>query len=274
MNTERPVVVLRKIPGFQEGYIFDWRVDIGYKGEGPRYFSVEEANTDKGPWTKISPDITNYTWIEPERRIVNRDDTKYFRVKLKDDTGEYYSPPIKDKDATDLRRELLLKEILRREKLVAKVHNGVEGSLYLRSRDGVPCTNCLDPITGAAMQGGFCHVCGGTRKYPPLYGPYPAWLTFGNTIRVTKDEESGIGKATYGKFEIRVASPVQLKSNDIIEDRHTKRLYYIATVQVVAEVTRSPAIQVIEANELPTADPLYDLDIFSNNKYVRQTINI
>lgn len=273
MNTRRPAITLMRTAGFDKGYLFSWAIDCAYDKPGPRVFTIYESNTPDGPWKPISPTLTDvFVWeehTEPtinKRRWYNRDDTKYFRVGMVSGGDKQYSPPIANVKPTDRRRELIAAEIMRREALLARVHTGVKGNIYLRNRDGAKCTACSDVITGAAMQGDFCPVCGGTNQDPPYYGPYPAWFTFTNTIRHETYMEGGVGRIVPSPYNIRIVSPAQVRSRDILEVKDTKLLYYVDKVQVTAEVSTSPVIQEASVNEIPTVDPMYTLHTFNHVK--------
>ena len=265
MNRSRPPITLNRVAGFSDdGYLFDWRPDPAFLGAPPLVFHVEESDTPDGPWNTISPELVEtYVWQENTRRVLNRDDTRYFRVRMTSGMSTLYSPAIADKRPQSIEKELILSEILRRERLIARVKTGVEGSIFLRNRYGSNCTRCTDDVLDVVMEGSFCKLCGGFKKVPPLFGPYPAWFTMSTGIRLTANAEDGVGKVTAGTYQFRVASPIQIKSSDVLRGTDTARMYYVDKVQIVAEISGSPAIQEAVVNEIPTTDRLYQLEVFN-----------
>lgn len=264
MNRARPSITLTRIAGFNPGYTFEWRVDPAFRVAGTRTYVIEESNDRTGPWTPISPELTLVSvWSEDKRRIINRDEQRYFRVKLMVGTKVEYSPTVGDCNPDDLRRINLITELFRREKLQSQTHTGVPGTVYLRNREGLPCTTCLDPIVGNSILGDDCPVCGGVKLDPPFNGPYPAWLSFTTDKRVTTNNEDGIGKTTAGDYSIRLATPTQVRTGDLIVDTGSGVIYYIDSVDVLAEIQRCPVVQEAKVNVLPTTDNLYNLNMFN-----------
>jgi len=263
MNRARPSITLSRIAGFNPGYCFEWHVDPAFRVAGTRVFTIEESNDSTGPWTQISPELTGVSvWQEANRRIVNRDENRYFRTKLTVGTTTEYSSIVNDCDPDDIRRINLITEVLRREQLQARVHNGVSGVVYLRNRDGVDCNTCLDPVLKNSILGDDCPVCGGVKIDPPFNGPYPAWLSFTPEKRVTVNNQDGVGKTTSGDYTIRLATPTQVRTGDLVLDSSSGILYYIDAVDVLAEVQRCPVVQQAGVNALPTTDNMYNLNMF------------
>lgn len=264
MNRARPSITLTRIAGFNPGYNFAWSVDPAFRAAGTRTYVIEESNDRTGPWTPISPELTLVSvWCENKRRIINRDEQRYFRVKMSVGTKVEYSPGVGDCNPDDLRRINLIEEVFRREQLQARVHNGVSGVVYLRNREGMPCTTCLDPIVGNSILGDDCPVCSGIKVDPPFNGPYPAWISFTPENRVTVNNEDGVGKTTSGDYTIRLATPTQVRTGDLVIDSGSGIIYYIDAVNVLAEVQRCPVVQQAGVNALPTTDNLYNLNMFS-----------
>jgi len=265
MNRARLPIELTLACGFNQGHTFTWAVDPALCVSGTRVFCVEESNDSEGPWTQISPSLTaRYVWGEPQRRVENKDENRNFRVKLTVGSKTYYSNVIMASEPDDKRRVNKIRELLRRELLLARTHQGIEGQLYLKNRDGAKCDTCVDPILGNSTLGDECPVCGGSKLDPPFIGPYTAWLTFTPEKRMTVNSQDGVGKISPSEFSIRVAGTTQLRTADLIVDKGSKRIYYVDGVDVTGEIQRHPVVQQVGANEMPTTDRMYNLAIFND----------
>lgn len=255
-------VTAESVPGIGTGTLITWKVYKGIVDPGPWEFAVERSdNGIGGPWIRVSALIRGYSWTDPSRVIISKDAPLHYRVVLRTGVKTYTSPPVSFGGSLSRERTLLLKELMRRETLYASRNtNSSDANVYIRNLHGTPCDTCLDPVTGSAVLGNACPVCGGARTRPPFLGPYPVLTTLAKEDRKTVNSPDGVGRINPDTQNMRVAGPVWIRTRDIV--KVGEKLFHVEASDSVAEVGQVPVAQMVTANPLPLGDPLYTLEIF------------
>ena len=255
-----PITRVRILPSYAKGFTFLWDISQSFSDPGPWTFTVEEGPGHEGPWTIISPVLTNtYAWSEVnKKRIVNKDLILFFRVIMSTSKGTYVSHVRTPYGDLDRRDYLIVREIMRREVLQQSTLAGIQALLWTRALWGPKCTECTDPFTGSIVNTN-CGKCLGTGRIPPYHGPYPIWTTFSPTKRNTENKPDGTGTVQLYTWDIRMVGFPYAKDNDIVIDIAADKRYVVDGMANLTEIRRVPVVQVLHAKELPTSDPAYML---------------
>ena len=252
------------VPNYAGGFLFSWEVSLALLDAAPWSFLVQEAPTDRGPWTSISPALVGqYMWAERHNRVINKDMVLWFRVQLTTPKDTYASVPIAPYGALGKREYLLVRDIMRRETLQAATLAGTLGTLWIRSTFGPKCYASLDPITGDVTKTD-CDVCYGTGRNPGYHGPYHLWFTFSPAQKDEQMTEDGTGTRQPYSHTVRAIGSPYIKDSDVLVDQTSQKRYYVDAVAVETEIRRVPIVQVLTVHEVPVSDPIYRLGSVQN----------
>jgi hypothetical protein len=248
------------LPSYAQGFTFIWDISKGFSDPFPWKFIVQEAQAEDGPWTDISPELTDsFAYAEVDKsRVVSKDYVLFFRIHMTTPEGTYISH-IRTPYADAPRREyLIIKDIMRREVLQMRTLSGVQSVLWTKATRGNKCTKCLDPITGDPTVPD-CDECFGTQYNPPYFGPYTMWATYSPAVRDSQQNPDGAGVKQEYRFNIRLIGFPYVKDQDVIVDPESDKRYLIDGVRHELEIRKVPVIQIATAYELPVTDPIYRL---------------
>lgn len=247
------------VPSYAAGFMFIWDISEGFSDPLPWHFTVEEAETSKGDWEPISPELENiFAFSDSQRRVPGKDKAYIYRIKLTTPNDTYYSFEKHPYGDLTRREQLIARDVMRRTVLEQSTMAGVRVKLFIRSQFGARCTRCTDPITGGSASSN-CRECYGTGKLPPYHGPYELWGTFTPRNRNPEMSPDGTGvRQVYGHQVTLVGYPF-LKDRDILIARDSDKRYVIDGVQHLLEMRRIPVLQSVNVFELPTSDPVYRL---------------
>jgi hypothetical protein len=246
-------------PSYAAGFTFSWELRQDFRAPLPWVFTVEQAETDLGPWTAISPELTNLMlWAEQARRVVGKEFELCFRLKLVADGETYYSHVVRPYGRLERREFLIARDIIRQELLQQKKMSGKLAALWLQAQYGPRCSNCLDPITNEVVDSS-CKICLGTGRAIPYHGPYVAWVTLSPSTRQKARSEDGIGMRQNYDRSCRLVGFPYMKPGDIVAVVNTDKRYRVAGVAHLTEIRGVPVAQQLEIKELPTTDPVYYL---------------
>jgi hypothetical protein len=248
------------LPSYAEGFTFSWVISQGFSDPLPWRFTVEEAPTSEGPWTDLSPVVTNvFAFAETDkRRVLTKDMVLFFRVRLVTPHNTYYSAVRTPYGDLDRREYLLVREIMRREVLQQRTLAGTRSYIWIKNITGLLCPHCIDPVTGDITTTN-CKFCLGTGRLPPYHGPYEIWTTFSPTSRNIEVRGDGNGLQQIYSWQVRVIGFPYIKDNDIIVDAVQDKRYIVDGIQHLMELRRVAVVQVVRVTELPMSDPAYKL---------------
>ena len=246
------------LPHYALGFVYTWEIAQNVMDKGPWTYVVEEAPTADGPWTPVSPVLTSNSWIETQRRLINKNMVLFFRVKLKTASSTYYSPPREPYFTLNRREFLIARDIMRREVLHAKTLAGGLAKIWLRSTFGPRCVKCKDPVTDDVLNTA-CPVCYGTGRNPGFYGPFDIWFVPTPTSRDTIMAPDGTGTREPVVNTFKTIGFPHVKDGDILVDTTTGKRYYTDQVAQAVELRGYPLVQQIEGREIPVSDPVYNL---------------
>ena len=256
---DTPITHVSIVPSYALGFTYIWTISDSLEDSAPWKFVIELASGPNGPWKAISPTVTNmYRWSEDTKRLINKDDVLYFRIKMITPENTYYSAVITPYGDLEKREYLLVKEVMRKELLHAQTLAGVKGQLWLVSTFGPKCRKCVDPIT-KQIRDSSCPACMGTGRLPPYNGPYETFWLISPTTRTMQMSPDGTGTREPKQFEIRMIGTPPSKKNDVVVDINSGKRYYVDVVQVVAELQGIPVVQTLIAHEAPVSDVAYQL---------------
>lgn len=244
-------------PSYAAGFRFTWAITGALADPLPWKYVVQEGPSNEGPWTAISPVLSNtLTWSDNIKRVVSKDLLLFFRVQLTTGTHTYFSF-VKTPYADVNRREyLIVKDIMRREVLQQDDMAGVQAKLWIRATFGPKCTNCRDPVTGEVSTT-TCRYCLGVGRLPPYYGPYSVWATFSPSGRNLELKPDGTGLQQAYTWTVRMIGFPYVKDKDIVLDIKSDKRYIVDGVNNELEIRRVPVIQLLHSMELPVTDPAY-----------------
>jgi hypothetical protein len=247
------------LPNYTTGFTFVWEMQGDFVAPAPWIFTIQQSQVFNGPWTTISPGLTNVQrWTDNTHRAVSKDAVLYFRVTLTTPKTVYYSDPVAPYGEVNRREWLIIKDIMRREVLQARTLAGVTCRIWIRSVVGAKCTVCLDPVTGG-ITNSACPSCFGVGKVPPYHGPYDAWCTFTPKSTDTVQGEGGAGTRQPVSHQVRMVVAPYMKDGDIVIDVHQDKRYYVDQVAIQTELRRVPIVQVLTCHEAPVTEPIYKL---------------
>lgn len=246
------------LPHYALGFVFSWEISQSVMDNGPWTYVVEEAPTVDGPWTPISPALTNACWIELSKRLINKNLVLFFRIKFTTASHVYYSPTRTPYADLKRREFLIAKDIMRREVLHARTLAGGLAKIWLRSTFGPRCTYCKDPVTDDVLNTS-CLYCYGTGRNPGFYGPFEIWFLPTPTQRDTVMAPDGTGTREPIVNTFKTIGFPHVKDGDILVDTVSGKRYYSDQVAQAVELRGYPLVQQIEGREIPVSDPVYRL---------------
>lgn len=246
------------LPDYASGFTFYWAMRGGFNDPLPWTYVVQMGFSQEGPWSNVSPELKDvFAWKSGEGVRVNKARSLFFRVSCKTGSGEYLSDARSPYGNLSRQEYLIGREIMRREVLHMKKLAGSKCHVWMVSNYGPKCPHCLDPITGQRRNGN-CRYCYGTGFYPAYIGPFETWCIFSeNNQHQLQEGAEGIGMIEQKSFQVRMASSVPVKKNDIVCDLPSGKRYYVGQVQISAELRRVPLVQTLLVNEIATTDPAY-----------------
>lgn len=259
-NMAEPFTKVSVLPSYAEGFTFTWTVSQGFKDPLPWRFTIEQGPMNEGPWTAISPVLTNvFAFIEQNnKRVLTKDLVLFFRVKLVTPNKTYYSEVITPYGDLERREYLIVRDIMRREILQQRTLSGKIIDLWCLNIYGQKCQYCVDPITGDCTTTN-CKYCLGTGHLPPYHGPYALWATFSPTSRNIEVKPDGTGLQQVYSWQVRAVGFPYAKDHDILVDTSIDKRYIVDGIQNILEVRRVAAVQTVRVMELPLSDPVYKL---------------
>ena len=258
MGRNDAIARLDVVPDYGRGFVFHWRLAGGFNYRGPWRFTVQQGETQEGPWVDLSPPLDDaFAWRAPDAPRVNKERELFFRLVLETAEGMYASDarmPYGDLTRSEF---LIGREVMRREVLHMSRMAGVECEVWSACDYGPRCLKCIDPITGHSRDD-HCRFCLGTGRCPPYRGPFGVWCLFSedNQHKVEEGAE-GNGVVAHRNFTVRMVSSVPVKKNDVLKDLRTGKMYYVGEVQVSAELRRVPLVQTLQVSEAAVTDPAY-----------------
>lgn len=253
------------LPNYMQGFTYLWSISQGFADPLPWKFTIYQGHTGVGPWEAISPEQVNkLAWSETTKRVVGMDLVLFFKVVLVTPKGVYESPIRTPYGDLERRAYMIVRDIMRRELLQMRKLSGVPVMLLSRSVYGLPCPNCLDPITGDSLTSN-CTVCYGTGRSPGYHGPYAQWATFSPLQRDTEQSADGTGVRQNYAIQVRLLGFPYVKDQDILVDVREGKRYIVDGVVHLTEIRRVTVVQQFNARELPVTDPLYKVELPGGN---------
>lgn len=261
MPTGNPIINIAITPSYANGFLFSWDVDPSFFEPGDWTFYVQQAETEEGPWSTISPPLINqFIWDQNEKRILPKDPILHFRILLQVGSKSYISNVISPYYSLPRREFLIVRDIIRQELLQQREMAGVCCDVWRKSVIGPKCTECVDFVTGEPLNGD-CAFCFGTGRNPGYHGPYRIWATISALQRDKQMQNDQTGVREPYTHEARVVGTIRLKNDDVIVDTVSNERYFVDVVNHLMEIRRYPVVQSIIMNRIATSHPLYKLGV-------------
>lgn len=246
-------------PNYAKGFAFLWSLHPGFSESAPFEFTVEEAETNEGPWVPISPLLADtYVWYEDDARIAPKDPSLYFRIRLECGGAVHYSHVVTPYGDMSRREFLIARDIMRQEILQQRKLTGTECVVWRKSVFGPACTKCTDFVTGEPVTGS-CEYCFGTGRNPGYHGPYPIWVTFSVAQRDKGMQNDQTGVNEPYAHNGRVVGTIRLNNDDVIVDTNSDKRYFVDVVNNVIELRRYPLVQSVTLNQIAVTHVVYRL---------------
>lgn len=249
-----PILRFLVNPSYRGGFFFSWDLTPGVKLPDKWQAQVESSQTGIDDFVPRSPVlIQKRSYHDTPRPVFTKDQEEFFRVKITTTSGSYLSEVVSPFASVSHREFFLVRELMRKEQLAARILNGVTVHVYKASKQTDPCPVCLDPVTGRVLNPD-CPTCSGTGTLRGYHGPYETTGSF-SPRSVSKDyTEDGAGTDDLQQFQLRLIAQPLVDGGDILVDLMTKKRYAINSRANVAEVKRIPVVQAVDVVEVSPDD--------------------
>jgi hypothetical protein len=250
------------IPSYAIGFCFTWQVSQLTAPAQPWTFYVEESPTgvpgDKS-WVEISPALVDtLVYQEQGRTKFDKDYNLFFRVRMEAGGAVTYSPVVDGYGTLSRKDFLLAQEMMRQKHLAYEQLSGVCLCLWKKMHDGVPCTACIDPITGEVLDP-ECRECHGTRWIFGFFGPY---VTCGIVSAYQSDKkfaQSGAGVDEELVYNIEMVGFPRLIRDDLLRECKSDVMFRVHRVSTPTELRRVPIVQIAQVTEVDRDDVVHFL---------------
>jgi hypothetical protein len=163
-------------------------------------FDVEISSGDA--FTPIMERVDScFTTIPQDKIPLRNRERQKIRVRYKGQYGEYLSKPIPLAMVTDKKDRGYASEMYRRQYLTLKSYSGVQGQLLKKRDTGLPCSRCVDLVTGAPANYN-CPECFGTGLTGGYYPGVWCYMEIRTAPNTTTVNTQAIGVITPGDATI------------------------------------------------------------------------
>lgn len=256
------VVVSRVIHG---GTTVMWSLLGDFAEPQPHEFTLEvgkTGNPSADDWNPVGLPVVNaFFAVDAEQREFGKTDLTYYRVRLDTPRGTHYSDPVNGMGTLSPREWRLAREILRKERLLARL-GFEEGYLLKRRVSGQRCPVCTDRQT-QECRNPDCASCLGTGYTCGYYAPMPcvwAGLTPKST-RIQLDAGQGRGtiddQAVWGRM---ILVPIMI-DQDVWVSKKTDDRYFVHEIRHAAEVSGVPLVGNVQLRPAPFSHVVYTIEI-------------
>ena len=267
------LVVYNIVPGTSH---IVWDLHPNMKDPGPYTYQLQVnrlPDPDSGEWVNVGDPQTNVFQLEDsttESHGFRLD--KYYRIILTTSRGQYTSPIEGCFGQLHRYEWKLVQEILRKELLR---HNNVSVPCVLLKKrtSGEVCPHCTDGVVGGSNNS-ECPYCYGTGYYGGYHAPlkfqlieiYPSQL-------LERHESDNVAtlNMSIDRYEARAMGVPEIYVDDVIVDLSTSQRFRVNGSQSISQLRRVPIARKLDLTLLPYSDPVYKVDIGSNDYTIEKT---
>jgi hypothetical protein len=232
-----------------------WNFQVQYSHSGVPMLDSDPA-TD---WKPVASVVNTYIATDPSQHVWSQADRWFYRVKLSTGDGHtYYSEPQPAWSGMNQHDRLIVRDILRKEKLLLNKYIGKCGKLLKRRTWGLFCpNNCRDYDTGDVINQN-CPVCFGTGfkggYFPPI--DYPVFVQDAGLARIQRNENTG---TDFGQTIATKALPCpQPRTNDIWIDADDQR-WIVQNIAYHTSYRDFPITLDVELRIVAPTDIIYEI---------------
>ena len=246
------------LPNYYSGHTYTWEVSDTFSDPQPWVFTIERSDDGQSGWTDLVPDLENiFTYVDPTKpNKTDKDLDPFYRVRLETSVDTYHSAIRGTYGDLPKRDYLQAREIMRKEHLTMRKKGGVPVHTWKRTKTGIECAACKDPVTGGIIDTN-CPECLGSQFKGGYSGPYATWAVF--SLRKSHKKFDGLVPEDKQVFNIRVIGHPFINNGDVIVDIVSNRHYIVEDIDDMLEIRRVPIILQLIAYEETTTNIIYKL---------------
>lgn len=197
------------------------------------------------------------------QRTHGKTDHTFYRVRLTDGTGTYYSEAVNAVGSLDRRSWRIAREIVRQRRVAYRFGpGGQRGYLLKRRLTGQPCPDCLDVQTGESKDPN-CPGCLGLGFSCGYYYPQACvWAELSPETRHTElDGGQSRGTVSDVTVEAEMLAVESLEEEDVWVSALRDERYFAHKITDIAEYRGVPLIAHVELRPIPFSSPIYGIQI-------------
>jgi hypothetical protein len=223
----------------------------------------ESGTSTSSDWINVgSPKVNTFYLIDDRRRLYGKTWNVFYRVILTTPNNTYTSPSGNILGRLRKQDWLLVREVLREEKLRLRTF-ATEGWLLKAKRAGLACA-CKDPLTGE-VRDGQDPICYGTGFVGGYYQAVPCTYTAMESDSFDEDVNlEGVGTEKKIVIQARFAGVLPLQSRDAFVSTGSDERYYMHTIREVAHWRSVPLAYEVELRVAPTGDVIYSVPLLGS----------
>lgn len=266
-NVPTPSPFVRTAVDFltEEGARTTWDVDPTLVDPGPYTYQLQASQSgiaEETDWVDVGPPVLDAVYLlDNEKRLWGMTPTLHYRVLLTTSKAVYTSPPANVYGKFNREEWLRVREVFRKEQLMLRRFDGVNGFYLKAKRYGQRCS-CADEFTGE-INNSSCALCYGQG----IVGGYhtPVWARYadvGNEStreRVAYNENIGTVRDT--RIAARMLALLPVVQRDAWIAVGSDRRYYVHHVREIAQWQGVPVVYSAELRLAPRNDAIYRVPI-------------
>ena len=240
--------------------LIEWRLNSKFEVTGSVLQFYVEVSRAAGEWTRLNevPITDICIYVDTAHYRCNLDNDIFYRIILSDGTNEYASVPAATLGVWNLHDLLIARDIVRKEYLVLKKYNGIEGYLLKRREHGTKCPSCRDWDVDLPANS-HCEDCFGTGFTNGYYNAIPYYVSI-EGVTSSKDVNEPFGTMDLKPRTGRCVAYPRLGTYDIWIDNKNKR-YLVRGVTTLVEIKGKPLVYSAVFHELPVGRVEYSVPL-------------
>lgn len=242
----------------------EWDIDPHLIDPYPHTFQLQGSSAavpTADDWIAVGTAVEDARYlIDPDRRVCGKGMDWSYRVLLTTLTDSYISPVAPPLTTQDFRDWRLSRDMVRKESLRHRLYTSLKGSLYQRRRYGLPCTACLEPLTGTVTDD-HCPQCFGTEITGGYYPPSLFYVELGLESSREHVDPASVGTTKPIVIKVRALGDPLARTYDVFADLASGRRYHVQTVVRAAEYRGYPIVTELELRQADFGDVIYNLGV-------------
>jgi hypothetical protein len=250
------------------GTTVSWEIGCNFNEPLPYYFQLQaghqglsnyrrDGSGRPDDWQNVGGQLVNaFSAQDNEHRLFGKTADLHYRVQLTTGAGNvYYSDPVSVLNGLDKRDWLIVREMIRKERLRFMKQAGQAGYLLKALRYGPPCPSCTDPVTGE-ITNGHCSTCYGTGFAGGYFPPFDTYAVL-EPVQTREALNPQTNMSAPVAIPARMLAEPQVYSLDVFVAKSADRRYYVHPVSVAAQVRGVPVVLQVELRLAPYSDVIY-----------------